>query len=181
MPRATYNPGDRVPRTIAEIRWGAWQAVDQATLMFIVAGDRVLLIRKKRGLGAGKVNGPGGRLEPGETPLAGAIRETEEEVCVTPEAPVESGELLFQFVDGYSLHVFVFRATAFAGEPAETAEAEPFWADVNAIPYDDMWVDDRIWLPVLLAGRRFRGTFVFDGDAMLDHSFVELGSASHPH
>ena len=29
-----------------------------ANLCFIVKGERVLLIRKKRGLGAGKINGP---------------------------------------------------------------------------------------------------------------------------
>ena len=36
--------------------------------MFIIdeAKREVLLIRKKRGLGAGKINGPGGKIDPGE-------------------------------------------------------------------------------------------------------------------
>jgi 8-oxo-dGTP diphosphatase len=33
-----------------------------------------------------------------------------------------------------------------------------------------MWADDRVWMPLLLAGRRFDGRFVFDGDRMLDHA-----------
>ena len=33
--------------------------------MFVVQGGKILLIRKKRGIGAGKVNGPGGKFEPG--------------------------------------------------------------------------------------------------------------------
>ena len=35
-----------------------------------------MLIRKKRGHGAGKINGPGGKLHPGETPVVCAVRET---------------------------------------------------------------------------------------------------------
>ncbi len=37
--------------------------------------DETLLIRKKRGLGAGKITAPGGRIEAGETPeAAGRVR-----------------------------------------------------------------------------------------------------------
>jgi hypothetical protein len=38
-----------------------------------------------------------------------------------------------------------------------------------------MWVDDALWLPLLLAGERFRGRFVFDRDTMLDHEVERLG------
>ena len=65
---------------IANIDWTQWQPQETATLMFVIRNDEVLLIRKKRGLGAGKMNGPGGRIEQGETPLQCAIRETEEEL-----------------------------------------------------------------------------------------------------
>ena len=84
------------------IDWTSWRAVDPATLVFIIKDDRVLLIRKKRGLGAGKVNGPGGRLEPGETFKACAIREVQEELLVTTVDPVRVGQHAFQFIDGYS-------------------------------------------------------------------------------
>ena len=57
-----------------------WRAVHHATLTFVIRNEQILLIRKKRGLGAGKINGPGGKLDPGETPLQAAIRETEEEL-----------------------------------------------------------------------------------------------------
>ena len=76
--------GSTVPRLVSAIDWESWQPKDVATLLFIVRGDEVLLIRKKRGLGAGKINAPGGRLEPGEAPLAAAIREVQEEILVTP-------------------------------------------------------------------------------------------------
>ena len=45
---------------------------------------------------------------------------------------------------------------------------EVITVDCDAIPYDEMWADDHLWVPHLLAGRRFAGRFVFDGDVMLD-------------
>ncbi|MDQ6654777.1 MAG: 8-oxo-dGTP diphosphatase [Verrucomicrobiota bacterium] len=128
---------------------------------------KVLLIRKKRGLGAGKINGPGGKIDPGETALASAVRETFEELCVTPLHVRQTGELFFEFQDGLRLHGAIFLADDFSGTPTETAEAVPLWTAVDAIPYDDMWADDRYWLPLLLAGAKFRGAFVFEGDRLL--------------
>lgn len=161
-----------VPRAVADIDWSAWRAQDDATLVFVRRGAELLLIRKKRGLGAGKINGPGGRLEAGETPVEGAIREVEEELRVTPRDLRYCGDNRFQFVDGYSIHVHVFVAEGFDGEPSETAEAAPLWTRVDELPYDEMWQDDRLWLPLALTGRRFSARYVFDGDHMLDHELA---------
>lgn len=157
---------------VAYVDWDTWQPRETGTLVFVIRGDEVLLIRKKRGLGAGKVNGPGGRLEPGEGPLACAIREVQEEVCITPSALEPRGELAFQFTDGYSLGVHVFVAHGFEGEPAETEEAVPFWTPLASLPYDEMWADDRLWFPLLITGTPFRGRFLFDGDVMLSHEII---------
>lgn len=151
------------------MEWENWNPRERANLCFIRANDRLLLIRKKRGLGAGKINAPGGKIEPGESALESTIRETQEEVGVTPRNPVKHGELRFQFVDGYSLHCTVFQASGCDGEPVETDEAAPFWAPLDHIPYDEMWADDACWLPQMLQGRKFQGSFVFDGDLMLSH------------
>ena len=130
------------------------------------------MIRKKRGLGAGKINAPGGRLESGETPLQAAIRETQEEVGVIPLNLSERGELHFQFVDGLALHCVVFLAEGFLGELIETDEAIPYWMDPSALPYHDMWADDIHWLPGVLEGKTFKGYFHFDDDVMLDHHVI---------
>jgi len=61
----------------------------------------------------------------------------------------------------------VFLARHFTGEPIETIEATPQWYDFDAVPYDEMWEDDRHWLPQVLAGRRFIAWFDFDGEKML--------------
>ena len=80
------------------------------------------------------------------------------------------GTNCFQFVDGYSIYVRVYRADDVEGTATETDEAVPLWTPVESIPYDEMWADDRLWVPLVLEGRRFAGRFVFDGDAMLDHA-----------
>jgi 8-oxo-dGTP diphosphatase len=94
---------DANPMKIDDIDWPNWNPQQRATLLFVIKDGQILLIHKKRGLGAGKINGPGGRLEPGETPYEAAIRETQEEVGITPTDAVQVGELHFQFVDGLSL------------------------------------------------------------------------------
>ena len=147
--------------------WKNWQPRERANLCFVVKDGRILLIRKKRGLGAGKINGPGGKIEPGETALESAIRETQEEIGVTPLEIEERGVLHFQFTDGYSLHCAVFLARDFDGVPIETVEATPMWFETGAIPYDEMWEDDQHWLPQMLAGRTFAAWFEFDGEKML--------------
>ncbi|MEM8996580.1 MAG: 8-oxo-dGTP diphosphatase [Acidobacteriota bacterium] len=157
-------------RRVAEIDWRRWRPTDRATLVFVTDGGRILLIRKKRGLGAGKVNGPGGRLEGDETPLECAVRECVEELHVEPLDPRERGRLRFQFKDGYGLDVHVFHAAAHRGDARETDEAIPLWTAYGDIPYDEMWQDDRLWIPHLLADRTFHGRFLFDGDAMTDHT-----------
>lgn len=152
---------------VALIDWPNWQPKERAVLCFIFEGSRVMLIHKKTGLGTGKVNAPGGRIEKGEAAVDAAIRECQEEIGLTPINPLSCGELSFIFLDGYSLHGEVFFAHAYTGTPISTREADPFWCEVADIPYEEMWEDDRFWLPPALAGKQFAGYFIFDEDRML--------------
>ena len=169
-----------VARRIADVDWEQWAPVDPATLIFVIRDGRILLIRKKRGLGAGKVNGPGGRIEPGEQPAAGAARELQEELGVRAGPLTRMGDHRFQFVDGYSIYVHVYRASEVEGTPIETDEATPLWCDLDAIPFDEMWEDDRYWLPLLLQGQRFSGYWIFDGETMLDYRLDVLTTQGWP-
>ena len=156
-------------RRVTDIDWDTWTPSERATLLFVISNYEVLLIHKKRGLGAGYINGPGGRIEPGESPREAAVRETQEETGIRPLNPEACGELCFQFVDGFSIHVDVFRTEAFEGSAIETDEGIPLWTPLDGIPFDRMWEDDAYWLPLLLVGQNFRGQFVFDDKTMLDH------------
>ena len=146
-----------------------------ATLIYIIRKEEVLLIEKKRGHGAGKVNAPGGKVAKGESTLACAVRECEEEVGISAHNPQTRGILRFQdLVNGFALEGHVFVATEFSGDPIETIEATPFWCSRTAIPYDRMWEDDRFWLPHVLGGKCIAGDFYFRNDRLVSLG-LEIG------
>ncbi|MDA0977659.1 MAG: 8-oxo-dGTP diphosphatase [Proteobacteria bacterium] len=161
---------------VKDIDWDTWKPEILATLLFVVRDGRVLLIRKKRGLGEGKINGPGGKLDPGETPRECAIRETTEELMITPLNVRGAGELLFHAEDMPRIHAHVFVATDFEGTPTETEEAIPVWFRFDEIPFDEMWDDDRLWLPRVLKGESVRGYFTFVEETLLDHDVSFYGA-----
>ena len=141
--------------------------MQEATLCFPVTDEQILLIEKKRGVGAGLYNGPGGKVEPGEQPGEAARREVREEIGTAVPDLAKYGELSFEMGGDPFMHVHVYRAPGVVGAPEETPEARPEWFDLEAIPYDQMWPDDRYWLPLLLDGTTFEGEFRF-GDSEHD-------------
>ncbi len=160
-------------KTVEEVDWDAWEPSETAVICYIVKDNKILLIHKKTGLGKGKINAPGGRIEPGEMPEEAAVRETQEETGLTPLHLKHRGTLSFIFTNGYSLKGFVYFADDFSGELKETDEADPFWQPIHEIPYDEMWEDDRHWLPGAIEGKFMNGKFIFDEDTMLSKRIDE--------
>lgn len=155
------------PTQPSPIEWNDWVPDIRATLMFVVRDFDVLLIRKLRGIGMGKINGPGGKIDPGETPLQSAVRETQEELHVTPLQPRKMGELFFAMSDLPDIHCHVYMAREFEGTPTQTPEAIPRWTRIDQIPYDLMWADDKYWLPQMLEeDRTFIGKFWFESEVI---------------
>ncbi len=165
-----------MPTKVEDVDWENWKFSEEAVLTFIKRGSEWLLIHKKRGLGKGKVNAPGGRIDPGESALQAAVRECQEEVGLTPSQMRESTELNFIFLDGYSLKGYVYIAEDYSGDLVETDEADPFWCEESEIPYDNMWEDDIYWVPAMFSGEFVRGRFIFDDDKMLSKEVNLLGS-----
>ena len=130
----------------------------------------VLLGRKKTGLGIGHFVAPGGKLEPGESPVEAAVREVEEEVGLTLDAASLRlvGELIYPFPHKPQLsqRSWVFLADAPDGEAVESDELVPEWIPVAGLPLDAMWDDAKHWLPQALDGIKVRATFVFGPDAL---------------
>lgn len=149
------------------VDWATWTAEIPATLMFIIRDGKVLLIEKLTGIGQGKVNGPGGKIDPGETALQAVVRECQEELHITPKDPVKVGELHFAMSDIPDIHCHVFIASDFEGEPTPTREANPMWTPVDEVPYAKMWADDRHWLPQVLEGDIFNGRFKFEEEEII--------------
>ena len=162
-------------KQLTDFDWQNWKARVPATLVFVMRDNEILLINKKTGLGKGKVNGPGGKVDPGETPEICAVRECQEELDITVSSLEYCGQHKFQFVDGLSIHVWVYRTRDFVGEPTESREAKPFWAAFEEVPYEQMWEDDQYWLPMVIRGERFKTRWIFDGDRILDYEIQHDG------
>lgn len=140
------------------------------TLLFLRQDDEILLAMKKRGHGAGRWNGVGGKLETGETPEQAVTRECQEEIGVTPKVFAKVAEHEFhQAYNGESARnlVHTYLCTDWDGEPTESDEMAPCWFALSDIPYADMWPDDKHWLPRILAGDKLRTTFRYDTSDIL--------------
>ncbi len=136
-----------------------------ATLCYIIEDGRVLLIYKKRGIGEGLYNGPGGKVEQhDDSPREAAKREVKEEVRVEVEDLEKVGELEFYFGDRPFMYGHIFKTSEYEGEPEETEEARPEWFEIGSLPYDQMWEDDRYWMPKMFNGKKIKAKFQFDED-----------------
>jgi len=150
----------------------------QLTLLFLLRDDKVLLAMKKRGFGAGRWNGVGGKLDESETVEQALIRECQEEIEVTPIVFKKVAEIVFHEQhqgSQSSMNVHVFTCIEWNGEPAETEEMAPQWFKISDIPYDDMWADDPYWLPQVLAGKILTCEFHLDkNDKVSDCTINEV-------
>jgi 8-oxo-dGTP pyrophosphatase MutT (NUDIX family) len=134
----------------------------QVTLLFLVQGDEILLAMKKRGFGEGRWNGCGGKVEPSETIEQAMIRETQEEIGVTPiiYEKMAIHDFIMEDHEDFEAHTYV--CTEWEGGPVETEEMAPQWFAKNAVPFDQMWQDDIVWLPAVLRGKKLKTRFTFD-------------------
>ena len=137
----------------------------ETSIILCVREDKILLGMKKRGHGAGYWNGFGGKKLLNETILESALREIKEEANIIPQNMVHIGTLEFT---NFITHIYIF--SEFKGKPIETEEMKPQWFDIQDIPYDQMWESDKIWLPLVLDRKKFKGKFFFDGDRMVDYN-----------
>jgi ADP-ribose pyrophosphatase YjhB (NUDIX family) len=135
------------------------------TLALLFRDDKILLAMKKRKFGEGKWNGYGGKLEEGETPLDGIVREIKEEsnLDIAKEACKELGSVDFYFDDKaeWDQRVIIYCVDDFVGEPEETEEMMPKWFSIDEIPYNEMWKGDDQWIPYVMENKHFTGEIHF--------------------
>ena len=148
----------------------------ETTLSLLKKDNNILLAMKKRGFGIGKYNGVGGKIKQGETPEEAMIRETVEEINVTPIKYEKVGFIEFdEYYKGKKENVafHLYFVTEWEGEPTESEEMNPKWFNIKDIPYDKMLPDDKHWLPLVLEGKRIKAYFDFDEDWNLISKKIE--------
>lgn len=146
------------------------------TVCLVHEHPMVLLGMKKRGFGAGRWNGFGGKVEAGETVSQAALREMKEEAGVLGKQLERRGVIDFEFQGNPEiLEVHFFKSSGIEGEPLESEEMRPQWFHVDEIPFDQMWPSDRYWYPLFLQDKKFRGKILFrDADNILNVSLEEV-------
>lgn len=149
----------------------------QSTLMFLLKDNQILLAMKKRGFGIGKWNGVGGKQHENESIDQTAIRETQEEIGITPKNIKQVANLDFFFQDNsdWDQQVIVYTTTEWEGQPTESEEMKPLWFDLDKIPFDQMWADDKFWLPKMLIGKNIIAKFIFNNQSqIIDQTINEI-------
>ena len=137
----------------------------ETTLCLLSRNVEILLAMKKRGFGEGKYNGVGGKIEGTETPEAAMLRETKEEIGVTPIQYEKVGVVSFdEFYKDEKVNLIfhLYMVTEWEGTPAESEEMQPKWFSIDSIPYNQMLPDDKYWLPLILEGKKIDAYFDFD-------------------
>lgn len=145
----------------------------------IDSNGQVLLGRKKRGMGFGKWNGFGGKIENGETMRECAVRELYEECGILANA--KDLELVADiYFDQPSDRTWshpgvIYIVRNWKGTIKSSDEMEPKFFHADNLPYDEMWQADRIWVPMIFSGKKIKGliTFDSDGDTVISYSFNE--------
>ena len=141
----------------------------QTTHVFLFNNkNQVLLGMKKRGFGEGKWNGFGGKNKGDETIIETALRELHEEawILLNADQVQKAGILHFYWQEksewDQDVHIFWWN---YNGDFEETDEMKPQWRDCDKIPYENMWEDDSIWFPKLIAKEfPLDISFTFDPD-----------------
>jgi 8-oxo-dGTP pyrophosphatase MutT (NUDIX family) len=142
--------------------------MQKATLCLIRQGEAVLLGWKKRGFGAGKLTGIGGRLEPNEAPTGCVCREVKEEnglIVAEPDLTLVADiTFLFPHKPKWQMQVHVFSTERWVGVLQESEEIRGEWFMPAKIPYEKMWDDSKHWLPQVLDGKFIQTTFTYAED-----------------
>ena len=146
-----------------------------ATLCYVRRPGQTLMlhrVKKANDMHQGKWNGLGGKLEPGETPEACAIREIYEESGLRVTHPELRGFLTFpDFRPGESWYTFVFVCRHFTGGLIDSPEGVLQWIDDEALPTLNLWEGDRLFFPWLEEnGRLFSGHFTYVQGRLTDHA-----------
>jgi 8-oxo-dGTP diphosphatase len=123
-------------------------------LCFITRGDQVLLLRggPRKRTWAGRYNGVGGHLEPGEDVREALLREVKEETGLDVKE-VRLRGVVHVDVDDPIMGVlfFVFTASATKQQVVPSAEGSLEWFARGELPFADMVEDLPVILPAVLA------------------------------
>ena len=136
------------------------------TLVYCRRDDKILLLKRRKAPYPGYWVAPGGKIEPGESPREGALRELQEETGLTA-----STAELRAIITETSPHpdwqwlIFIYRVDAPAGElQSDQREGELRWFSPTELDTLRIPEGDRIFMPRVLGAQPgvWEARFVYD-------------------
>lgn len=147
-----------------------------ATLCYVKQDGKTLMlhrIKKENDMHAGKWNGLGGKLEPGETPEECAVREIQEESGLQVRSLRLHGIITFPAFDGVDdWYTYLFTASDFQGSLIDSPEGVLAWIDDRELLSLNLWPGDRIFLPWLERPGFFSAKFIYQAGQLIRHHVV---------
>ena len=134
-----------------------------ATVVFLVRSEEVLLAMKTEKIGKGCWNGYGGGVEEGETSEEATVRELYEEATVVVKSEDLEKVAIIDFHNTKSdgckfvckVHFYISRK--WIGEPKESRTMiTPTWFDIDNLPFEKMMPSEKYWLKRILTGEKLR-------------------------
>jgi hypothetical protein len=136
----------------------------EATLVFVIKGQKVLLATKNAKIGMGRFNGYGGEIEESDPSVEfrASLEMWQECGMVCPD------EALKKVAIGYftnvkddgelfvcKVHVFLVKKTKCVGRFSASFEmGKPQWFEFENLPLDKMMAADKFWLGEIFKGRK---------------------------
>ena len=152
------------------------------TLIYCVKDDQVLLAKRKKAPYIGYWVAPGGKIEPGESPHEGAVRELQEETGLsTDSAELRAVVSETSPNDDWQWLMFIYRVTNPMGEVvSDEREGELRWFDVAAINDIKMPDADRQFVPYILSPDPGIAEFRFHYDQDINLIQTHRWDINHP-
>ncbi len=155
----------------------------EATMVFLLSGNHMLLGQKTKSHCIGKLVPPGGKIDPGESVYRYAVRETEDECGLTPvmnRQPVGSIYCHYPPESQKDIPVHVFRAIRYKGDLRDSNELNDVqWYSATESTYDRMMAGDRFWVPHVMRNIPFQAELWYDADSKLTREAIVRTFAHH--
>ena len=154
----------------------------QTTLCYLEQDGCYLMlhrIKKKKDVNHDKWIGVGGKFEPGETDLACALREVQEETGLTMQNPQYRGIVDFYCAPWPAERMHLYTCTEFTGTMTDCNEGTLDWVPKEAVQNLPIWPGDKLFFKLLAEDAPFfHLELTYDGDtltrALLDGQEVTL-------
>ncbi|MBI4214574.1 8-oxo-dGTP diphosphatase [archaeon] len=129
----------------------------EATLCYLVSAGRLLLLERVKPPGKSYWNAPGGKLVQGESPEECVKREVLEETGLVLLKQKRRGQLVYKSseagaqIEDWFIRVFYATDGDFGGKLVVSDEHRTArWFPLGEIPWDNMWPDDKHFLPIVI-------------------------------